>query len=67
MAMAMAMATATATATATRKRHTPQQVVRKLTQAHRMLDEGKEIAGKLLSPGASASHRAAPDADDAGQ
>jgi putative transposase len=29
---------------ATRKRHTPQQVVRKLTQADRMLAEGKEIA-----------------------
>ena len=28
----------------TRKRHTPQQVVRKLTQADRMLAEGKEIA-----------------------
>jgi putative transposase len=29
---------------ATRKRHTPEQVVRKLTQADRMLAEGKEIA-----------------------
>jgi putative transposase len=29
---------------ATRKRHTPQQVVRKLTKADRMLAEGKEIA-----------------------
>jgi putative transposase len=29
---------------ATRKRHTPQQVVRKLTQADRMLAGGKEIA-----------------------
>jgi putative transposase len=29
---------------ATRKRHTPQQVVRKLTQADRLLAEGKEIA-----------------------
>jgi len=29
---------------ATRKRHTPQQVVRKLTQADRMRAEGKEIA-----------------------
>jgi len=29
---------------ATRKRHTPQQVVRKLTQADRMLAEGNEIA-----------------------
>jgi putative transposase len=29
---------------APRKRHTPQQVVRKLTQADRMLAEGKEIA-----------------------
>ena len=29
---------------ATRKRHTPQQVVRKLTQADRMLAEGTEIA-----------------------
>ena len=28
----------------TRKRHTPEQVVRKLTQADRMLGEGKEIA-----------------------
>jgi putative transposase len=29
---------------ATRKRHTPQQVVRKLTLADRMLVEGREIA-----------------------
>jgi hypothetical protein len=29
---------------ATRKRHTPQQVVRKLTQADRMLAESKEIS-----------------------
>lgn len=29
---------------APRKRHTPQQVVRKLTQADRMLAEGKAIA-----------------------
>ncbi len=28
----------------TRKRHTPEQVVRKLTQADRLLAEGKEIA-----------------------
>ena len=28
----------------TRKRHTPEQVVRKLTQANRLLGEGKEIA-----------------------
>jgi putative transposase len=29
---------------ATRARHTPEQVVRKLTQADRMLVEGKEVA-----------------------
>jgi putative transposase len=29
---------------ATRNRHTPEQVVRKLTQADRMLVEGKEVA-----------------------
>ena len=29
----------------TRKRHTPEQVVRKLTQADRLLAEGKEVAG----------------------
>jgi putative transposase len=29
---------------ATRKRHTPEQVVRKLTQADRMLAEGKDVA-----------------------
>jgi putative transposase len=29
---------------ASRKRHTPEQVVRKLTQADRMLAEGKEVA-----------------------
>ncbi|MGL5827494.1 MAG: IS3 family transposase, partial [Nocardioides sp.] len=29
---------------ATRKRHTPEQVVRKLAQADRMLGEGKDIA-----------------------
>jgi putative transposase len=29
---------------ATRKRHTPEQVVRKLTQADRMLGEGKDVA-----------------------
>jgi transposase-like protein len=28
----------------TRKRHTPEQVVRKLTQADRLLVEGKEVA-----------------------
>jgi transposase-like protein len=28
----------------TRKRHTPEQVVRKLTQADRLLGEGKEVA-----------------------
>jgi putative transposase len=28
---------------ATRKRHTPEQVVRKLAQADRMLGEGKEV------------------------
>jgi putative transposase len=28
----------------TRKRHTPEQVVRKLTQADRMLGEGKDVA-----------------------
>ena len=28
----------------TRKRHTPEQVVRKLTQADRMLAEGKDVA-----------------------
>jgi putative transposase len=28
----------------TRKRHSPEQVVRKLTQADRMLGEGKDIA-----------------------
>jgi transposase-like protein len=32
------------TAMTTRKRHTPEQVVRKLTQADRMLAEGKDIA-----------------------
>ena len=29
---------------ATRKRHTPEQVVRKLTQAERMWGEGKDVA-----------------------
>src|SRR5690348_17964234 len=29
---------------ATRKRHTPEQVVRKLAQADRMLGEGKDVA-----------------------
>jgi transposase-like protein len=29
---------------ATRKRHTPEQVVRKLTQADRLLTDGKDIA-----------------------
>jgi putative transposase len=29
---------------ATRKRHSPEQVVRKLTQADRMMAEGKDIA-----------------------
>lgn len=29
---------------ATRKRHTPEQVVRKLAQADRMLAEGKDVA-----------------------
>ena len=29
---------------ATRKRHTPEQVVRKLTQADRLLAEGKDVA-----------------------
>jgi putative transposase len=28
----------------TRKRHTPEQVVRKLTQADRLLGEGKDVA-----------------------
>ena len=28
----------------TRKRHTPEQVVRKLTQADRLLSEGKDVA-----------------------
>ncbi len=28
----------------TRKRHTPEQVVRKLVQADRMLGEGKDVA-----------------------
>jgi len=28
----------------TRKRHTPEQVVRKLAQADRMLGEGKDVA-----------------------
>jgi len=28
----------------TRNRHTPEQVVRKLTQADRLLGEGKEVA-----------------------
>ncbi len=30
---------------ATRKRHSPEQVVRKLAQADRMLGEGKDVAG----------------------
>jgi putative transposase len=30
--------------TTTRKRHSPEQVVRKLVSADRMLDEGKDIA-----------------------
>ena len=29
----------------TRKKHTPEQVVRKLVQADRMLSEGKDVAG----------------------
>ena len=29
---------------ATRKKHTPEQVVRKLATAHRMLNEGKDVA-----------------------
>ena len=28
----------------TRKRHTPEQVVRKLTEADRLLSEGKDVA-----------------------
>lgn len=31
-------------AMATRKRHTPEQVVRKLTEADRLLTEGKDVA-----------------------
>lgn len=34
----------------TRKRHTPEQVVRKLTQADRMLGEGKEVADVCREP-----------------
>ena len=37
----------------TRKRHTPEQVVRKLAQADRMLGEGKDVADvcrELRSP-----------------
>ena len=32
------------TAMSTRKRHTPEQVVRKLTEADRLLAEGKDVA-----------------------
>jgi transposase-like protein len=37
----------------TRRRHTPEQVVRKLTQADRLLAEGKDVADVCREPGVS--------------
>jgi putative transposase len=37
----------------TRRRHTPEQVVRKLTQADRLLAEGKDVAGVCRELGVS--------------
>ena len=37
----------------TRRRHTPEQVVRKLTQADRLLADGKDVADVCREPGVS--------------
>ena len=37
----------------TRRRHTPEQVVRKLTQADRLLAEGKDVADVCRELGVS--------------